>query len=88
MVSVTNASYANCNGLYEYQQNLSVDWAPLKPVYKHLTKDRYIFWSQYYTWQWHIGAEEALSAGGGFYLSKCMKSHNNLQYYHKKIITM
>ena len=26
IISVTNASYANCNGLYGHQKNLSVDW--------------------------------------------------------------
>ena len=47
MINVSNANYADCNGLYRYEKKISVDWAPLKPVYKHLTKDRYVFWASW-----------------------------------------
>ena len=81
MVTVTNASYASCNGLYRQQRNLSVDWAPLKPVYKHLTENRYIFWREAtgYQTEWVIGKLLHLSTGSSFHQSKCMKTYNNLQ---------
>ena len=72
IISVTNASYADCNGLYGHQKNLSVDWAPLKAVYKHLFEERYIFWREVYGYrtEWLIGPKTALSTGSSFYKSK------------------
>jgi len=71
MLSVTNANYADCNGLYQHQKDIVVDWAPLKPVYKHLTKDRYIFWSEAteFQTQWSIGSQTELSTGSSFHAS-------------------
>ena len=75
MINVSNANYADCNGLYRYEKKISVDWAPLKPVYKHLTKNRYVFWA---TWdeypsghrsEWVIGNKNNLSPGGYFYMT-------------------
>ena len=76
MINVTNATYADCNGLYRYEKKLSVDQAPLKPVYKHLTKDRYIFWGNR---GWVIGKEKYLSTGGSFQYSKYMLNRNIYQ---------
>ena len=89
MLSVTNANYADCNGLYQHQNNIVVDWAPFKPVYKHLTKNRYIFWRDApgFGTEWVIGSQTELSTGSSYHQSKCMKLHNNLQYHHKITIT-
>ena len=67
MITVKNANQGDCNGLYRHQKNVTVDWAPLKPVYKHMTKDRYVFWASWDEYpsghrsEWVIGDEKDLS---------------------------
>ena len=39
MVVVSGADYADCNGRYEIVSDV-VEWAPRKPVYKHVSRDR------------------------------------------------
>ena len=36
---VSGANFAKCNGKYELS-NSSVSWAPERPVYKHVAKNR------------------------------------------------
>ena len=81
MITVRNANRGNCNGLYRHQKNLTVEWAPLKPVYKHLTKDRYVFWASWDEYlppgymqsehrsEWVIGDEKDLSPDAYGYMS-------------------
>ena len=84
MIKVSNANYADCNGLYRHKKKLSVDWAPLKPVYKHLTKNRYIFWSTYTkdgsAVGWVIGGKRELSTGSYYHYSKYMLNRNSYQH--------
>ena len=40
--------------------NIKADWYPEKPVYKHKTEDKYIFWNI----TWVIGAGKDLSRKG------------------------
>ena len=76
MINVTSASYADCNGLYRHQKNLTVAWDPNKAVYKHLTKNRYVYWSNWErsgeAVEWVIGKEQFLSSGSYFHYSKYM----------------
>ena len=46
-----------------------VSWAPNKPVYKELKKERYIFWTegQGFGTQWVIGPTSGLTSGS-YYL--------------------
>ncbi len=39
-LNVLGATYANCDGVYEFAPGQEVEWAPDRPVYKHRTKDR------------------------------------------------
>ena len=43
---VHNADRADCNGEYALS-NKSVNWAPDKPVYRHVYKNRLEFWNTY-----------------------------------------
>ena len=71
-VSVSNASYASCDGEYQYMPQERVSWALDKPVYKGLQNDRYIFWTEDkgYGSQWVIGSYEMLTTGSWFHTSK------------------
>ena len=76
MLLVSNANYANCNGRYRYEGNLKVGWAPLRYVYKHLTRERYVFWRPFTKSYpgWAIGPKSGIANGGAFHLSK-LHSH-------------
>ncbi len=39
-VNVLGATYANCDGRYEFLPGTTVEWAPDRPVFKHVGKDR------------------------------------------------
>ena len=38
-IRVSQADYANCNGVFSLT-NTSVSWAPDRPVYKHQSRNR------------------------------------------------
>ena len=50
---MSNASYGDCNGEYKYVP-FRVTWAPDKPVYQRVDKNRYIYWSEFNGLQWAI----------------------------------
>ncbi len=71
ILSVSNADYKYINGNYtkvnynngNYMKvNKTVSWAPEKPVYKHVEKDRYIFWVEH-GYGWSIGNKKRLHEG-------------------------
>ena len=67
-----------------FSQDIQVDWAPERVVYKHTWKDRWgwdcllkivIFGCRYIFWNkggigWAIGSPESLEYGGTFYMGK------------------
>lgn len=67
-LNVLGATYANCDGRYKVTADI-VDWAPQRPVYKHVSKDRYIFWNAHGL-GWSIGKEEYLKSGSHWHRSK------------------
>ena len=67
-MNVLGATYANCDGRYKYTDD-QVDWAPERPVFKHVTKDRYIFWNAGGL-GWSIGKRAYLSSGSHWHRSK------------------
>ena len=67
-LNVLGATYANCDGRYKYTDE-QVDWAPERPVFKHVTKDRYIFWNAHGL-GWLIGKRAYLTSGSHFHESK------------------
>ena len=67
-INVLGATYANCDGRYKFTDE-QVDWAPERPVYKHITKDRYIFWNAGGL-GWSIGKRSYLSTGSHWHRSK------------------
>ena len=67
-LNVLGATYANCDGQYVVTSE-RVDWAPDRPVYKHVTKDRYIFWNAHGL-GWSIGKREYLQTGSHWHRSK------------------
>ena len=62
------ATYANCDGRYKVTTD-SVEWAPQRPVYKHVSKDRYIFWNAHGL-GWSIGKQEYLTSGSHWHRSR------------------
>ena len=70
MLVISNADYADRNGRYKRDSSLKVGWAPLKPVYKHLTKERYVFWRPENKPDpgWAIGPEGGFVSGGSFHV--------------------
>ena len=73
-LNVLGATYANCDGRYKYT-DAQVDWAPERPVFKHVTKDRYVFWNAGGL-GWSIGKRAYLSSGSHWHRSK--KHSNNI----------
>merc|ERR1712156_1287930 len=65
-VEVTGADYASCNGEYEV-----MDWrnplAPHRPTYKHISKQRFIYWDTYPSYGWTIAPKRAPT--GAFHFS-------------------
>ena len=72
-INVLGATYANCDGRYKYTED-QVDWAPERPVYKHVTKDRYIFWNAGGL-GWSIGKKAYLTSGSHWHRSKSHLLH-------------
>ena len=66
-LNVTGAAYANCNGNYKVTGE-SVFWSPDRHVYKHINKDRYIFWNAGIGWS--IGKKAFLKTGQNFHKSR------------------
>ncbi|XP_023348021.1 uncharacterized protein LOC111716763 isoform X6 [Eurytemora carolleeae] len=66
-LSVGKADYADCNGEYEIVDDF-VDWAPARFVYKHTSKDRYIFWNAGGL-GWSIGKKDYLKSGSHWHRS-------------------
>ena len=67
-LNVLGATYANCDGRYKVTGE-RVDWSPDRPVYKHVNKDRYIFWNAGGL-GWSIGKKAYLKTGSHWHRSK------------------
>jgi len=67
LVDVSNASFADCEGKY-LLADTSVSWAEHRPVYKHLEKDRFIFWNAGGL-GWCIGKAAYLTSGSHWHRS-------------------
>ena len=67
-LNVLGATYANCDGRYQVTGE-SVEWAPERPVYRHVSKDRFVFWNAHGL-GWSIGKEEYLTSGSHWHRSK------------------
>ena len=67
-LNVLGATYANCDGRYKVTDE-TVEWAPERPVYRHSTKNRVIFWNAHGL-GWSIGKEEYLISGSHWHRSK------------------
>ena len=67
-LNVLGATYAKCDGEYRVTA-ASVEWAPERPVYKHVSKDRYIFWNAGGL-GWSIGKKEYLATGSHWHRSE------------------
>jgi len=59
---VRGATYGSNDGEYKLVSQ-KVPWAKHRPLYKHLTKNRYLFWHSYYGYGWCFGF-----LNGGYYL--------------------
>ena len=71
IVLLPDNAYAGCGGEYSLSFDEHVTWAPLRPVYKHISKDRYIFYTgNGYIEGWGCGTKEHLSIGTYFIQSK------------------
>ncbi|TRY75710.1 hypothetical protein TCAL_01259 [Tigriopus californicus] len=66
-VNVLGATYARCDGEYRISSE-SVEWAPDRPVFKHVGKDRYIFWNAGGL-GWSIGKRDYLTTGSHWHRS-------------------
>ena len=68
-LNVMGAAYGDCNGNYKVTGE-SVSWSPDRLVYKHINKDRYIFYGLdgYGRYGWLIGP--SLKSRGFFHKSK------------------
>ena len=66
-LNVYGATYASCNGYYMVTLD-RVPWAPCRQVYKHVYKNRYIFWNAH-GYGWSIGTKEDLITGKHYYSS-------------------
>ena len=62
VVDVSNADYAGCSGRYERTSAQLRE----RPVYKHASRARYLFWSGD-PYGWAIGAYEGWTRGGWFH---------------------
>ena len=65
---MSGANYADCNGRYRYTDD-QVGWAPERPVFKHVTKDRYIVWFNF-GYRWSITDSDGLVVKSYFHTSK------------------
>ena len=85
-LNVLGATYANCDGRYKYTDD-QVDWAPERPVFKHVTKDRYVFWNAGGL-GWSIGKRAYLSSGSHWHRSK-IHSNNMFEIkFHTNFVIM
>ena len=71
-VSVSNSLRDYTNGEYQYLPDTRVSWALDKPVYKHLERNRYIFWTEGkgYGTQWVIEDNNKWTTGSYSHKSK------------------
>ena len=65
-VFISNADSKDCNGIYERREELYVPWAPERAVYKHIYKDRVLFWNDH-GYGWSIGKEAHLPYGSHYH---------------------
>ena len=65
-IKVSGADYASCSGLYKLSEGRAT-WAPEKPVYKHISKERYIVFRENLA-GWKIASSYTLFSG--FYFGK------------------
>ena len=79
-VVVSGGKKAKVNGVYELEKSVKAEWAPEKPVYKHVEQavDRFIFWNAHGI-GWSIGDKEGLTNGENWYFSECPYFF----FYHK-----
>ena len=70
-----NDAYAGCGGKYIIVPDEHVSWAPQRPVYKHISRDRYIFYNigNRFDEGWRCGDKEDLSTGS-YYVESTYKS--------------
>eukprot|EP00095_Tigriopus_kingsejongensis_P001320 maker-scaffold249_size238305-snap-gene-1.12 protein:Tk01320 transcript:maker-scaffold249_size238305-snap-gene-1.12-mRNA-1 annotation:"PREDICTED: hemicentin-1-like" len=66
-INVLGATYALCDGEYRVTNEV-VDWAPDRPVYRHESKDRYVFWNAGGL-GWSIGKRDYLNTGSHWHRS-------------------
>ena len=66
-VAVYNADYADCNGEYELTHYV-VLWSVERPVYRHRSKDRFLFWNKGGL-GWSIGKKAYLTSGSHWHRS-------------------
>ena len=86
-LNVLGATYANCDGRYKVTGE-SVEWAPDRPVYRHISKDRFIFWNAHGL-GWSIGKEEYLKSGSHWHRSKYhLKNPESVYFIEKNYVFM
>ena len=66
-VVVSQADYADCDGEYELSPYV-VLWAVTRPVWRHVSKDRFIFWNKGGL-GWSIGKKAYLTSGSHWHWS-------------------
>ena len=67
IISIYNADYAECNGEYRLT-DFVVLWAVERPVYRHVDRDRFIFWNKGGL-GWSIGKKAYLTSGSHWHRS-------------------
>ena len=67
LISVYNADYADCNGQYRLSDYV-VLWSVERPVYRHVDRDRFIFWNKGGL-GWSIGKKAYLTSGSHWHRS-------------------
>ena len=78
-LNVLGATYANCDGRYKVTTDV-VEWAPERPVYRHVKKNRYIFWNAHGL-GWSIGKAEYLTSGSHWHRSKSDDDAENIRHF-------
>ena len=66
-LNVLGADWADCDGQYKLTGE-KVPWSPDRPVYRHINKERYIFWNTGIGWS--IGGKPGLKTGSFYHASK------------------
>ena len=81
-VNLIGTNNANTNGYYQLTDD-HVAWAPERPVYKHVSKNRYMFYNIGVGWS--IGS--AFETGGFFYTSKLYSKWQYTAYSLEKSLS-